>query len=53
VVSGKGSVFWMCGRSRVDARFRKYPALPVLACPGFEQEPTAEAGQRRGIDDLH
>jgi len=36
VVSGKGSVFWMCERSKVDPRFRKYPPLPVLACAGFE-----------------
>jgi hypothetical protein len=36
VVSGKASVFWLCERSREDARFRKYPALPVVRCVGFE-----------------
>jgi len=48
VVSGKGSVFWMCERSKVDARFRKYPPLPVLACPGFEEG----AGAGGEIDEL-
>jgi hypothetical protein len=48
VVSGKGSVFWMCERSKVDPRFRKYPALPVLACAGFEEG----AGVGGEIDDL-
>jgi hypothetical protein len=44
VVSGKGSTFWMCGRAATDARFRKYPPLPVLRCPGFEPE---DAGDSR------
>lgn len=39
VTSGKGSVFWMCERSFADPRYRKYPPLPVLQCPGFEPEP--------------
>ena len=30
------SAFWLCGRARDDARFERYPRLPVLACPGFE-----------------
>jgi len=38
VESGRGSVFWMCERSKVDARFAKYPRLPVVACVGFERE---------------
>lgn len=42
VVSGRGSTFWMCGRARDDARFRKYPPLPVVRCAGFEE------GQPRG-----
>lgn len=32
----RGSGFWLCERSKTDARFVRYPALPVLACPGFE-----------------
>ena len=30
------SVFWLCGRSRTDARFERYPRLPMRACEGFE-----------------
>lgn len=36
VESGRGSVFVLCERSRTDARFARYPRLPVLACVGFE-----------------
>ena len=32
----RGSSFWLCERSKTDSRFVRYPALPVLACPGFE-----------------
>jgi hypothetical protein len=35
IVSGKGSGFWLCGRSAEDPRFVKYPRLPVERCPGF------------------
>jgi hypothetical protein len=38
VASGRGSVFVLCERSRTDARFVRYPRLPVLACVGFETE---------------
>jgi hypothetical protein len=37
VTSARGSSFWRCGLSETDARFPKYPRLPVLACPGFEK----------------
>jgi hypothetical protein len=36
-VSGKGSVFWLCGRAADDPRFRKYPPLPVARCAGYEE----------------
>jgi len=36
VVSGRGSTFVLCERSRTDARFPRYPTLPVVACTGFE-----------------
>jgi hypothetical protein len=35
--SAKHSEFWLCERSKTDARFAKYPALPVRACVGFER----------------
>jgi hypothetical protein len=34
----------MCRRSAADARYRKYPPLPVIACAGFEAPPTADDG---------
>ena len=38
----RGSVFFMCGRSKEDNRFPKYPPQPVVACPGFEEKATQE-----------
>jgi len=35
VISGKGSRFLLCERSRVDTRFVKYPRQPVRECPGY------------------
>jgi hypothetical protein len=35
------STFVQCGRARDDARFARYPRLPVTACEGFE--PSAPA----------
>ena len=35
VVSGRGSVFSMCLRAREDARFDRYPRVPVLGCAGY------------------
>ncbi len=37
VRSERGSVFYQCGKSFEDARFVKYPRLPVLQCPGYEK----------------
>ncbi len=40
--SARGSLFWRCARADDDARFRKYPPLPVRACEGHERgEPRA------------
>jgi hypothetical protein len=33
----RGSEFLRCGRADTDASYRRYPALPVLACAGFEE----------------
>ncbi|MEW5850894.1 MAG: hypothetical protein AB2A00_19060 [Myxococcota bacterium] len=46
VVSARGSVFVLCGRSREDPRYARYPRLPVTRCEGFEAgpPPTGEAG---------
>jgi hypothetical protein len=31
------SRFYLCRLSFVDPRFRKYPVLPVLTCPGYQE----------------
>jgi hypothetical protein len=36
VVSGRGSSFSLCRRAQEDARFPKYPPLPVRTCVGYE-----------------
>jgi hypothetical protein len=41
IESGKGSTFWLCGLHPGDARFPKYPRLPVIECPGFTNAPTS------------
>jgi hypothetical protein len=37
VTSDRGSVFYRCELSRVDARYPKYPRLPVIECAGYEK----------------
>ena len=37
VVGGAKSRFWLCELSRTDARFPRYPRLPVLSCAGYER----------------
>ena len=36
ITSSRGSVFYLCQLSFTDPRFAKYPALPVLACSGYQ-----------------
>ena len=36
IESDRGSIFYLCERSATDARFPKYPRLPVLQCVGYE-----------------
>lgn len=43
VTSAKGSEFIRCARSDDDARFRKYPPLPMLTCAGFQTNRPADA----------
>src|SRR6266568_7627414 len=33
----RGSVFFRCSRAEDDARYVRYPPLPVQACQGFEE----------------
>jgi len=34
--NARGSEFWRCLRAETDARFERYPRLPVSQCPGYE-----------------
>ncbi len=43
VTTTRGSAFSLCERSKVDARFAKYPPIPVAACPGFVRRATPGA----------
>ncbi len=37
VRSDRGSLFYRCQRSLSDPSYAKYPPLPVLFCPGYEE----------------
>jgi hypothetical protein len=42
--TARGSTFWHCARAATDARFARYPPLPVRRCPGHAPgEPTGAA----------
>ena len=42
IVATPRSRFWMCLLSRTDARFIRYPRLPVLACAGHSPLPEGQ-----------
>ncbi len=39
----RGSRFYLCKLSAHDARFPKYPRLPVLTCEGYEPQSDVKA----------
>ena len=39
IANDRGSRFYMCQLSLSDPRFRRYPSLPVLECPGYVPVP--------------
>ena len=43
VQSDRGTVFYLCELSFTDARFPKYPRLPVLRCAGYEKNEKRES----------
>ena len=47
VTNRRGSRFYRCSLSDTDARFRKYPRLPVLACSGYR----AAEGEEPSLDE--
>ena len=42
VESSHGSIFFLCELSRTDARYARYPRLPVLKCEGYQRRADAE-----------
>ena len=49
VPNTRGSVFSLCGRSRTDPAFPRYPRVPVLECRGHEPRSEADgAGEAPG-----
>jgi hypothetical protein len=48
VVPGARTTFWLCRLSLVDARFPRYPRLPVLRCAGFTEGNEATTSTRGG-----
>jgi hypothetical protein len=51
VESSRGSVFALCQRSLTDPGFRRYPPLPVLCCPGYQNADTAGLPRSGGTHD--
>jgi non-heme chloroperoxidase len=49
IESSKGSTFVLCRLSYTDARFARYPRLPVLACDGYVPE-SLDREKKRMID---
>jgi hypothetical protein len=46
VETRRGSRFVLCDLSRTDARYPRYPQLPVVRCDGFEELERPLAGDR-------
>lgn len=44
LIRARRSTFYMCQRSFTDARFPKYPRLPVVRCVGYEPGAPVESG---------
>jgi hypothetical protein len=38
IESDRGAVFYLCELAAADPAYRKYPALPVLRCAGYQQK---------------
>ena len=45
ITSAKQSTFVLCGLSRTELSFPKYPRLPVLRCEGFQATATSREDQ--------
>jgi hypothetical protein len=45
VANTRGSTFSLCRLSREDARYPRYPRIPVTECGGYRRVPAAAAEQ--------
>jgi hypothetical protein len=45
----RGSVFSLCGRSRNEPEFPRYPRVPVLECRGHESHPPEDEARAPGV----
>lgn len=52
IVDSGRSTFYLCERALTDPRFRKYPSLPVVSCPGYQRQPPPSSGGPGGDDKL-
>ncbi len=50
--NARGSTFVLCGLAATDARFPRYPAVPVLRCAGFELPP-GDGGEEQADETNH
>jgi hypothetical protein len=46
IENDRGSTFYLCERSKTDARFPRYPRLPVVACIGYDEKRCTESSRR-------
>jgi hypothetical protein len=46
ITSDRGSTFYACLRSKTDARFPRYPRLPVLSCIGYDEKACTSSSPR-------
>ena len=37
IVPAGASRYWLCGLAATDARFPRYPRLPVISCAGYRE----------------
>jgi len=51
VQSSRGSRFYLCRLSETDARFAKYPRLPVLKCDGYDATSDGKEGGNNQPND--
>jgi hypothetical protein len=46
VLNDRGSTFYACLRSKTDARFPRYPRLPVVSCIGYDEKACTPSSPR-------